>query len=81
MDVRRLLDGVCDIVVAVPVLARALAEAVLSQAALLARLADAQAAARPARQPAFADLLGAFAQAMPEVRAREAVPRCCIVCS
>jgi len=79
LDVRRLLDYLCDIVVAVPSLAPVLACSVLPRLTLLARLADRGGAARPGRQPILEKVLGAFAEAMPEVRALEALQCCCVL--
>jgi len=78
LDTRRLLDYVCDIAVAVPSLAPVLACSVLPRLAVLARLADRGGAARSSGQPILEKVLGAFAQAMPEVRALEAL-HCCML--
>ncbi len=73
LPVRQLLDDVCDIAVAVPLLARVLACSVLPRLALLARLAERSCAAQSSGEPMLGKVLGAFAEAMPEVRALEIV--------
>jgi len=77
LDMRQLLDCVCDVAVAVPSLARVLARSVLPRAAILAWLARRSGGPRsrgqPIKQPTLGKVLGAFAEAMPEVRALEAL--------
>ena len=80
LGMRELLDHVCDIAVAVPSLGRVLARSVLPRAALLAWVAGRCGApgaprkrGQPRKQPILGKVLGAFAEAMPEVRALEAL--------
>jgi len=73
LDMRQLLDYMCDIVIAVPPLARTLACRVLPRAAILGRLAYGNDTPQSRGQPVMGKVLGAFAEAMPEVRALEAL--------
>jgi len=79
LDMRQLLDYMCDIVIAVPPLARTLACRVLPRAAILGRLAYGNDTPQSRGQPVMGKVLGAFAEAMPEVRALEALQCCCML--